>query len=164
MSKKFDVTALVAKAAVAFHEKWRSDWQNRSGNTATSPRWKETTDTAWLKANAGKPYCQDGQVNLNTEFGNLPVDWKRDNVEAAEIAIPIAIAAYEGGRLDDPNYEQVAGAAIHTAWLDRRRGTEGGTDEFKKLDIPFADLEAWRQEQDMLQARISRTLVQEAAA
>lgn len=163
MTKKFNVAVLVSKAAVKFHEKWRNDWQTRKGNTADTPRWKATNDQAWLAANAGKPYCVNGEVNLNIEFGLLPKDWQKDNAEAAEIAIPIAIAAFEAGTLNNADYETEAGAAIHTAWLDRRRATESQKEEFQALDIPFGQLEGWRQEQDMVQARISRTLVLEAA-
>ena len=160
MSKKsFDRVALVAAAAAAFHEEWRKGWQGRAGNSVDTPRWKPTTDTAWLAKNSGKPYCQGGQVDLNIEFTLLPKDWGADNAEAAEIAVPIAIDAYNTGSIDDSGYEDVAGAAIHEAWCQRRRGTEGDNEEFKKLDIPFEQLEGWRQEQDKLQARVARALV-----
>jgi hypothetical protein len=165
VKKNFDLSTLRAKSSSAFHEEWRKGWQSRPGNTVESPRWRPTSDQAWISKNQGSVFCNEGgEVNINIDFELLPSDWKKDNVEAAELAIPIAISAYENGTIDAEDYELVTGDLIHKAWLDRRREKEGHTEEFQKLDIPFVELEQWRQEQDQVQARIARRLVLEAAA
>lgn len=126
-----DVRALAFALATALHEDWRNGYQagqksNPANNGIVPPRWKDTTDTAWLERNASQAYCDVAgkKVNIDIPLENLPEDWSKENICAGIAAVTAVQEAIEGGAELTPESIETLSAGIHDDWLRRREQEE----------------------------------------
>ena len=129
-----------------FHDQWRADRALESPDNAGNkfePREKPTNDESWIAKNG------TNTVDIaNTDYEDLPVDWKKENQDAGNIVVGIIVDA--GGKIDlsDPETYSRVGSQIHEAWLSRENNSyaRGG-----ELDVPFDELPDDEQAKDMQQ-------------
>ncbi len=105
---------LVTQLGSLLHDEWRAPRKKEDGTY--EPRPKKTKDQEWAKNHGTE------EVDIaNTDYANLPEDWKGENKISAEIAMEEIYKALENGQeLDDAFIEQ-ASAVIHEKWLERNK-------------------------------------------
>lgn len=133
----------VATMAGRLHEDWRKTRLQDDGSF--EPRVKATKDAGWIAAHG------TDQVDIaNTDYANLPEDWKAENRAAGEVIDNIL--QRHGGKVDlnDKAVRDQVGEEIHQEWLNRNGWAKGG-----ELDVPFADLPKSEQDKDIDQLRVA---------
>lgn len=137
-----------------FHEAWRRPRVNLSGRM--DPREKPTGDKGWIEAHG-----YDVVDIANTEYDNLPEDWKQENRAAAEVVVELLDES--GGHINLKNQQvrQIVGQTIHEAWLSRQRDEDGNAPDWVKeqgLDQSFKDLSDEEQDKDIRQVEVALRL------
>jgi len=113
---------MILELARMLHDRWR---KRRRTTTGFEPRIKITTDQDWIKA-----HNDQTEVDIaNTSFDELPVDWQRENIVSAEVAL---------SKIEDALY------LLHDRWLDRN--FESATPEQK---IQYSRLPNGEKEEDI---------------
>lgn len=127
-SKKMSKNQFTEKLASKLHDIWREPRKKSDGTY--EPRIKDTKDEKWIKANNKK------QVDIaNTNYENLPEDWKKENRDSALVATNIVFKAVANKTNMDEKFVEEASASIHVEWLKRNTWAKGG-----ELDIPYSKL------------------------
>ncbi|MCI0479245.1 hypothetical protein L0Y59_01750 [Candidatus Uhrbacteria bacterium] len=142
---------MVIELGGSLHDAWRAPRKKEDGTY--EPRVKPTKDEAWKTAHG------TDQVDIaNTPFAELPSDWQGENKLAAEAAMKLVIDAAENGRAFDDMFVDEASAAVHDAWMARRKAE--GYDEndpnwswAKPMMIPFENLPDEEKKKDADQVR-----------
>ncbi len=96
------MTKLIEELASGMHENWRERRKDKDG--IYEKRIKSTNDEEWIAAHGGQTELDIA----NTNFVDLPRDWREENVASAKVAIE---------KLRDVLY------LIHDFWLDRNSAT-----------------------------------------
>lgn len=97
--------------ASRLHESWASGIRSKG----VTERLKNTTDEVWKKNNKSE------KVDiLNTEFSDLPNDWKKENYLSAESAMKSIYLGLDSYTLLDDQIESIADS-VHKAWIERRK-------------------------------------------
>lgn len=128
------LTQATEKLAGELHGQWQKEY--KAANGADAKRIKKTKDEAWIKANGGKD-----EVDIaNTDFKNLPSDWKKENAEAAKAAVDAVHGVNKVGALNVHSLEK-ASDSVHKKWLERNGSwaPENQKLPFKKLSQEEAD-------------------------
>lgn len=73
---------IIQKVASAFHEEWRKNRLQKDGSYL--PMIEKSEDEAWTKE-----HWTDTVDIANTDFENLPDNWKYENIEAAKVAVDL---------------------------------------------------------------------------
>lgn len=103
---------LTTEVGSLLHDEWRASRKKENGTF--EPRVKKTKDQAWTEKNG------TDQVDIaNTDYRDLPEDWKGENKASAEVAIGEIYKA--GGKNLDENFIEKASAAVHDAWRERNK-------------------------------------------
>jgi hypothetical protein len=118
-SEREQATELIEKVGSAFHEQWREEWHASDAKKEVPEltREKATSDQAWIEAHG-----IDTVDIANTNYEDLPEDWKGENKAAAEFVVGLRQELDEAGvngSLDDPAVREYVGDEIHKAWLSR---------------------------------------------
>lgn len=140
------VLAFVAEA----HNTWRKGFEAAKGVGAV--RMKPTVDGDWLKANAGQPFCDPAQrqVNINIGFEALPADKQVENINSAAVACTLVFGQVLSGGELDADFIEAASAEIHVQWVLRQRalGMDGTDGYFAALAVPYSELPENEKEKD----------------
>lgn len=131
----------VEAVASALHERWRDGLRDNTGNIIED--FEPTSDQQWITEHG------TDMVDIsNTEFVDLPSDWKAENQAAARVIMDILLQ--NGGmiRLHDQAEFTRVGSIIHEAWLTRHEG------ERAELDVPFEQLPYDEQDKDIEQVQV----------
>lgn len=147
-SEREQATELIEKVGSAFHEQWREEWHASDAKKEVPEltREKATSDQAWIEAHG-----IDTVDIANTNYEDLPEDWKGENKAAAEFVVGLRQELDEAGvngSLDDPAVREYVGDEIHKAWLSRNEWAKDGD-----LGVAFSELPLDEQEKDLDQYR-----------
>lgn len=133
------------KLAAALHEQWRESRLREDGYY--EPRIKSTEDEAWIALHGAS------RVDIaNTSFEDLPADWQKENLAAAEVVVNTIDFCHENGiEIDLLNEESrnMVGEIIHAAWLSRHAEEDWVGEQ--GLDKPFTHLPEDEQAKDIRQ-------------
>lgn len=131
----------IAELGGLLHDEWRAPRKQEDGTF--EPRMKTTKDEAWIEAHGTE------EVDIaNTDYQDLPEDWKGENKVSAEVAMgEIYKAVEESTELDDAFVES-ASSVIHDKWLERNG--EWAPPEQNK---PFDELDEEEKEKDRVIVR-----------
>ena len=140
--------AMVEAVGNELHTIWQK--QFRIDNPTEETRIKPTADARWAERHDAAPLGPEEKGYnpevpkwkvdiLNTDFANLPEDWRKDNFEAAEVAVAIVEQHFDQfGETADFGEEFIekASAEIHEAFLERRK------DQYipESQKMPYAEL------------------------
>ena len=103
---------IIQEVASTFHEKWRknrlqSDWryipmiEKSNDEKRNEEHWTDTVDIA------------------NTDFEDLPNNWKYENVEAAKVAVDLVYDKISNlEKISSETIEEMANI-VHEKWLER---------------------------------------------
>ena len=114
----------IGEIASLLHENWRlTRFDERTKQYR--PRVKPTTDETWIQTHDGKK-----EIDIaNTSFDELPEDWKKENILAAEQALDLVKNAL---------------VLIHDRWLERNE-----TDALAEQKLRYANLPKEDKEKDL---------------
>lgn len=128
---------IIDDVASGGHADWQKDY--RKGNPGTKTRIKKTKDADWIKKN-GK---EEVDI-LNTDYKDLPEDWKAENKKNAEAVVAGIEKALKNGKLTK-GYVDIAADHVHEEWLKRN-----GEWADPKQKLPFAKLSKEEKDKDRL--------------
>lgn len=127
----------IAELGSLLHDEWRAPRKKEDGTF--EPREKSTKDEAWVKARG-----TDKVDIANTDYNNLPEDWKGENKASAEVAMALIHEANSRGDMFDTDiFIEEASDKIHDAWL-QRNGSWAPPEQNK----PYAELSEDEKEKD----------------
>ncbi|MFN8578764.1 MAG: hypothetical protein U0354_18195 [Candidatus Sericytochromatia bacterium] len=127
-NKKMSKNQFTEKLASKLHDIWREPRKKSDGSY--EPRLKDTKDEKWIKSHNKQ------QVDIaNTNYENLPEDWKKENRESALVATNIVFKAVANKTNMDYKFIEESSASIHSEWLKRNTWAKGG-----ELDVPYSKL------------------------
>lgn len=139
MGDKVDIKkhskAMVDDVASNGHSDWQKEYRRDKPNEKT--RIKKTKDEAWIKKNG-----KDEVDILNTDYKDLPEDWKAENKKNAEAVVEGIQLAAKGGKLDAGALDKAADH-VHKKWLERNGSW---AEEHQKK--PFSKLSSAEQDKD----------------
>lgn len=147
---KISKTKFVEVLAGKLHDIWRAPRKKADGTY--EPRIKSTTDQKWIKANNKK------ELDIaNTNYEDLPEDWKKENRASALVATNIIYKAVSNKvDMTDSKFVEESSASIHAEWLKRNAWAKGG-----ELDVPYSKLPEVEKAKDreiILLARALKTI------
>lgn len=128
------------------HDTWRAS--RALGDGAYEPREKSTSDQLWTKEHG-----VDVVDIANTDFVDLPQDWKRENKDAATVVVDLfyrygvpEVLATDRGEEKFKEKVRMLASQVHAAWLERDNNSwaKGG-----ELDVPFDELPVGEQQKDI---------------
>jgi len=109
---KEDMENQIEKLWSLLHDEWRAPRKKEDGSF--EPRIKSTNDQSWIKKHG------TDQVDIaNTNYTDLPEDWKGENKISAEIAMKEIYKAINEKKGLDQNFIEMASNIIHEKWLER---------------------------------------------
>lgn len=123
--------------ASLLHDEWRASRKREDGTF--EPRLKKTKDEAWMKEHG-----VDEIDIANTDYVNLPEDWKGENKISAEVAMGEVFK--NRNVINDANREAfIEGASnvMHEKWLERN-----GSWAPPEQKLPYAELSEEEKEKD----------------
>ena len=134
-----NATSPTEALAADLHERWREQYRKSHG---ALPKLKQTSDRNWSARHGGKNIVDIA----NTPFQDLPVDWQRDNFEAAEAALSMVKDRASRGEPFDNQFIENASAILHERWRER-----AGPTASPELQVPFGELPRDEREKDRAQ-------------
>ncbi|MFH0857623.1 MAG: hypothetical protein V1848_02650 [Candidatus Magasanikbacteria bacterium] len=125
MNNQEELNKEVYEIASLLHNEWRRTHYDEATKSYI-PRIKETTDGEWITKNGGK-----NEVDIaNLEFNDLPRDWKKENLIAAEHAFSLLKNAL---------------VLVHDRWLEQNE-----TNAVEEQKFRYAKLSKEEREKDIL--------------
>lgn len=119
------------------HDKWRES--RRLPDGTYEPREEETKDEGWIKSRG------TNKVDIaNTDFEDLPSDWRSENRASAYVAMSLIYEAGMSGEKFDSTFIDRASSALHDAWLVRN-GSWSASEEQK---VSFNELSEEEKKKD----------------
>lgn len=118
------------------HDEWRESRKKEDGTF--EPRLKNTKDEAW-----SKEHGVDEIDIANTDYANLPEDWKGENKISAEVAVGEVYKAVFNKKELDGAFVESASEAMHVKWLERN-----GSWAPPEQKLPYAELSEDEKEKD----------------
>ena len=126
----------IAELGGLLHNEWREP-RKQEDNTF-EPRMKKTKDQEWIDEH------NTDEIDIaNTNYENLPEDWKGENKLSAEVAMNEIYEAISQQRNLDDSFVEEASSVIHDKWLERNK--DWAPDEQNK---PFGELSEEEKEKD----------------
>lgn len=138
---QYEIKYLSEKMAAKLHEEWRKGYIAEHGDV---PRIKTTKDQAWIEIHG------TDQIDINRPYSELSSDWKRENLEAASVAVGLVCEKQtETGsiELSDKEIEELS-SIVHDEWLKRNEWVydkEYGNPDLAK---PYAELSEVEKQKD----------------
>ena len=127
---------MINKLGSLLHEEWRAPRKKEDGTF--DPRIKKTKDLDWSKENGAE------EVDIaNTDYNNLPEDWKGENKISAEVAVTEVEKAIDAGIPLDESFIEDASSTLHDKWLERN-GSWAPAEQNK----PYTELSEEEKEKD----------------
>lgn len=133
--------ALIAKLGSLLHDEWRAPRKKEDGTF--EPRLKKTKDQVWAEKHGVS------EVDIaNTDYIDLPDDWKGENKISAEIAIGEVYKTIKNGQELDDEFVESASSIIHEKWLGRNASWAPA-----EQNKPYAELSDEEKEKDRVIVR-----------
>ena len=103
---------LVTQLSSILHDDWRVPRKQEDGTFKS--RTKKTKDNTWSEKHG------TNEVDIaNTDYVNLPKDWKSEYIISAEVAMDEIYKAIENGQELNDGFVEQASEVIHIKWLER---------------------------------------------
>ncbi|MBI5798819.1 MAG: hypothetical protein HZB10_02720 [Candidatus Yonathbacteria bacterium] len=126
----------ISELGALLHDEWREPRKKEDGTFEA--RLKKTKDEAWIKEHRAD------EVDIaNTDYINLPEDWKGENKISADVAISEVYKAVENKQELDDAFVESASDAMHVKWLERNGGWAP-----PEQKLPYAELSEEEKEKD----------------
>jgi len=126
----------ISELGSLLHDEWRAPRKQEDGTF--EPRMKNTKDLVWSEKHGTE------EVDIaNTDYANLPEDWKGENKISAEVAMEEIYKAVESGQELDTAFIENASDVMHVKWLERN-GSWAPAEQNK----PYAELSEEEKEKD----------------
>lgn len=142
---------LTDELASRLHNEWRAPRLRDDGFYEERPK-QVRDDQEWIAEHG------TDQVDIaNTDYRDLPLDYRRENQESAKVALPLALDEYLAGR--DParaGFVEDASEQVHIAWLDRNRDWAP-----PDQSLPYSRLSEEEKEKDRVVVRAAVDLINE---
>lgn len=146
----------VQEVASQLHDVWRAS--RLLEDETYKPREKTTKDQAWITEHG------TNTVDIaNTDFQDLPQDWKQENEDAARVLIKLIKqhGSHWNVKNEQGEYTKEARAMaseVHDEWLGRENNAwaKGG-----ELDVTFDELSKVEQLKDLAQVELAMQLASE---
>ena len=104
---------LISELGSLLHEEWRSPRKKEDGSF--DPRIKKTKDENWVKSHNTE------EVDIaNTEYKDLPEDWKGENKASAEVTVDEIYKAIDSEKELDSSFIEEASDVLHQEWMKRK--------------------------------------------
>lgn len=110
---------LIESMASELHDAWRAPRRKPDGTY--EPRIKPTQDRAWIAKHGGR-----AEVDIaNTSYGDLPADWKGENLASALVSMGKVLETAKrgdapGNSLIGEDFLEEASSQVHEKWLERQ--------------------------------------------
>ncbi len=128
----------VTQLGSQLHDEWRAT-RYREESKDYEPQLKKTEDQLWQMAHEGKT-----EIDIaNTNYQDLPEDWKGENKASAEVTVTEIEKAVQGGVELDDAFVESASSILHDKWLERN-GSYAPPEQQK----PYAELSEEEKEKD----------------
>jgi len=145
MEQKFEI---IQKVASTFHEEWRknrlqSDWTYK-------PMIEKSEDEARIKR-----HWTDIVDIANTDFGDLPDNWKHENIEAAKVAVNLVYEKILNlEKITTETIEDMSNI-VHEKRLERN----WIAGSFENQRVSYKDLSEDEKEKDRLQIKTAIKII-----
>ncbi len=127
---------MIAELGSLLHNEWRASRKKEDGTFES--RQKKTKDQDWILKNGSE------EVDIaNTDYENLPEDWKGENKLSAEVAIHDIQKAVNEKRALNKEFVESASDSLHIKWLERN-----GSWAPPEQNIPYNELSEEEKEKD----------------
>lgn len=132
LKTKIEEEPMVMELASRFHENWRHA-RDKTQDGLVEPDFEVTTDQYWIDQHDG-----NNVVDIaNTDFIDLPADFRKENVEAAKVAWGLlADELIEGVDFRTDEFIEESADKIHQEWLKRNPDDEN----IAELSVPYQAL------------------------
>ncbi|HSA08274.1 MAG TPA: hypothetical protein P5099_02800 [Candidatus Moranbacteria bacterium] len=133
-----DKSRLITKLSGLLHDEWRASRKKDDGTF--EPHIKKTKDQAWSEKNG------TDEIDIaNTDYANLPEDWKGENKISAEVAMDEICKAIENGQELNSDFIEKASEIMHIKWFERNVSWAPA-----EQNKPYAELSEGEKEKDRL--------------
>lgn len=127
----------VETMGASFHEVWRDGYAAKPENIdvdgRVKPRIKKTEDKEWIEAHGGIK-----EVDIYyTPFKDLPLDRKKDNLDAAKVVIDLVYDKIVNGEEITPEMIEEMSSVVHEAWMKRNSWEK---ESRPHLFVPYSEL------------------------
>ena len=139
---------IIQKVASTFHEEWR---KNRLQNDWTyKPMIEKSEDEAWTKE-----HWTDTVDIANTDFEDLPDNWKYENIEAAKVAVDLVYQKILNlEKITTETIEEMSNI-VHEKRLERN----WIAGSFENQRVSYQDLSEEEKEKDRLQIKTAIEII-----
>ena len=136
-SLKSEKEHFVETMGASFHEVWRNGYaakpENIDADGRVKPRMKKTEDKEWIEAHGGIK-----EVDIYyTPFKDLPLDRKKDNLDAAKVVIDLVYDKIMNGEEITPEMIEEMSSVVHEAWMKRNSWEK---ESRPHLFVPYSEL------------------------
>ncbi|MGN1298934.1 MAG: hypothetical protein ACI4UE_03005 [Candidatus Scatovivens sp.] len=138
--------ALSYSMGADLHESWRAGRKKEDGTF--EPRMKKTKDEKWIKSHG------TNEVDIaNCTFAELPEDWKKENLEAAKVAVNLVYGKVMTNQDITEDILQEMSSVVHDEWIKRNDWVLSPEYGDPVLARPYAELPESEQVKDTNQLR-----------
>ena len=141
-------TEIIEKVSSIFHEKWR---ENRLiYNWKYKPMIEKSEDKEW-----NMKHWTDVVDIANTEFEDLPSNWKYENLEAAKVAVELVCDKVVNWEEIDSEMIEEMSKIVHEKWLERN-GTQWS---FENQRVAYQNLSEEEKAKDRIQIELAIQII-----
>lgn len=145
----------VQKMGANFHEEWRKGYAANPENVDTDwkvrPRIKQTKDKEWAELHG-----TDMVDIYYTPFKDLPLDRKKDNLEAAKVVIDLVYDKIVNGEEITLEMVEEMSSVVHEAWMERNSWEK---ESRPHLFVPYEELSEEEKAKDRAQVETAIRLI-----
>jgi len=143
-----DKSDIIEKVASVFHEKWR---ENRlMNNEKYKPMIEKSEDKEW-----NVKHWTDTVDIANTEFEDLPLNRKYENLEAAKVAVDLVYEKVVNWEKINSEMIEEMSKIIHEKWLERN----GIQWSFENQRVEYRDLSEEEKVKDRIQIELAIQII-----
>lgn len=140
-----DKWEIIGKVALIFHEKWRK-------NRLYKPMLEKSKDDEWTKL-----HWTDVVDIANTNFDDLPANWKYENLEAAKVTVWLVYEKIvNSNNITTKEFEEMA-KIVHEKRLERNWKEWS----FENQRVEYEELSDEEKDKDRIQVQIAIQTVKE---
>lgn len=144
-----DKSGIIEKVASIFHERWRKNRLQNDGKY--EPMIEKSEDEQW-----NMEHWIDVVDIANTEFEDLPSNWKYENLEAAKIAVDLVygkVVSWE--KINSEMIEELS-KVVHQKWWERN----GVLWSFENQRVDYEELLEEEKAKDRIQIELAIQIIE----
>lgn len=143
-----DKSNIIERVASVFHEKWR---ENRlMDNGKYNPMIEKSEDKEW-----NVKHWTDTVDIANTEFEDLPLNRKYENLEAAKVAVDLVYEKVVNWEKINSEMIEEMSKIVHEKWLERN----GAQWSFENQRVEYRDLSEEEKVKDRIQIELAIQII-----